>query len=1236
MERAAVLGGPPPPKNLKLTIDRGGGEDCILWNMMKKACSRLLALSAALLAGAAWGETLDVAQFPHRVAIQFSGYASETMLENFPVLVKLAEGQPVGFSYADCAADSFRFTDTDGNVLPHDVEAWDPEGTSLIWVSVPQLSGSSAIFFRYGATAADLPANTPEAVWSRAGYVGVWHMAEERDTVADAAGNNLAATPKGGDADCGAVEGVIGNGRRTATAAARGYLSIPNYDALALGATFTVSAWIRADSVAGYPRIFSRKNSFMDNNGWEVELSNNSTTTFTARAAGNSPTVSGNFPDVTADWRLVTLAYDGKTLEVFGDGARVAWGTVSSVSPDNGLPLSFGCDADGTEAFFRGAFDEARLRRGASSAEWVAAEYANIRTSGFAVYSPVDGEVQNLVLARAGTGGTVQIDGGAADSTAASAGVALGTSLTATVAARPADGYRFFRWSGDTFLITSGDAYSPTVEVTTTFGAALTAQFVSKADGGCIEVVNAFDHPSGGFTSASYKAVPGRVFSNLTDCVIAFTAPDDAPAGLRAFYHAEPATTGFTDDWGYFTAFAAAQSATTETGIDCTAGGRTGLGDKGVVTYAGSWYVPEAGTYSFRMGMAGMGQLVLDNRLILQQRTAGTAVATNGIALAQGWHNLYAVFPARSGAVGPADATVDGLLYSAVDADLAADPAQGRAFAMEEGDAAHRLSTAFNGVFVPSLWAEGGDVLLDCANALGDVRIAGQWGSLRHTFAIRNLPEGHALEVGRPIAASTSGYQNLDDFAWIDWTRTTLPPGVDVRFEGAVAVAAPLPAGHAWSFGRRVSLATAVADFFGVVAAGETEFHFPDGLVFLQLGTPSVLGDTVKIHVAAGQGLDYAGGVYYLSNSRSLPFRFGGTASTFQNEVEVVEGGYLSATAPWDSSSVWSGDVLGWGGVGLWGWGRRMTLTGVLNAGRVTVGQLGNRVNLCPRAGAGASQIGDLYLSNEQSDPKYAPPTFFYCPAVAGEPPLSVDTVDARGANWLQDRTQQHRCGSTLSTCSNNTVNVSSLRGSGLHLRTVVPGGTVEDPAEIDRGFGNFTFGAIDAAMTLYVSSNVNITVTNVNKATAFRYEVNSNGVNDAVLDIPGTCAPSTLRATDAAMLPARITGFVGEVALTETAAKTYPITLDFAKDAPNHGGCDGAGTLVAAPSSGAVEVTLTGGEPKAGDYGLVRFTSGGDLLANWTVTVPTFYQRHSVKVMKDDTGLWLKIRKGGMVLVVR
>lgn len=89
---------------------------------------------------------------------------------------------------------------------------------------------------------------------------------------------------------------------------------------------------------------------------------------------------------------------------------------------------------------------------------------------------------------------------------------------------------------------------------------------------------------------------------------------------------------------------------------------------------------------------------------------------------------------------------------------------------------------------------------------------------------------------------------------------------------------------------------------------------------------------------------------------------------------------------------------------------------------------------------------------------------------------------------------------------------------------------------------------------------------------------------------------------------PARIKGFVGTVTRTDKAMRTYPITMDFSKDVPNHGGCDGSGTLAAAPAGGALAVTVTGDELTKGDYGLVRFTDVGTLLDAWTVTgVPSF-----------------------------
>ncbi len=555
---------------------------------MKKVSFFLLL--ASFVAGASWAETTGTLLFPHCVTIQFNGCTATEAQENFPVPVKIAMGRPYGFSYADCAVDSFRFTDVDGNVLPHDVECWNTEGTSIVWVSVPSLSKGAAIYFRYGATAAGLPANTPSEVWTRAGYVGVWHMNEASGTVADAAGNNLTATPMEGAVSLGAVDGPLGNGRCTATSG-KGYLSIPNYDSLGLGSTFTISAWVKMSAVNSYSRIFSRKTSYANANGWEIEMQQNSSTKFTARAASNSKTVSGTMPDLMADWRLLTLAYSESMLSVFADGALVASGAVDPTAPDNGQPLSLGNNANGSETGLLGAFDEARLRRTPSTAAWTAMEYESARKMDFATYSAVDQAVQNVVNATATEGGLVQIDSGTAGSSAMSAGVALGTSLTATVTALPSEGYRFFRWTGNVDHIASGGVYSPSITVTTSIGSMLTAEFISLTGDAYIEITNAFDHPSGGFASASYAAVADSVFNTTKPCVIAFTSPEDAPAGLREFYHPNNSEswnsvgTGLTDDWGFFKSFTVAkEEASTPSTVQFAAAEKTGLSAYGIYT----------------------------------------------------------------------------------------------------------------------------------------------------------------------------------------------------------------------------------------------------------------------------------------------------------------------------------------------------------------------------------------------------------------------------------------------------------------------------------------------------------------------------------------------------------------------------------------------------------------------------------------------------------------------------
>ena len=88
---------------------------------------------------------------------------------------------------------------------------------------------------------------------------------------------------------------------------------------------------------------------------------------------------------------------------------------------------------------------------------------------------------------------------------------------------------------------------------------------------------------------------------------------------------------------------------------------------------------------------------------------------------------------------------------------------------------------------------------------------------------------------------------------------------------------------------------------------------------------------------------------------------------------------------------------------------------------------------------------------------------------------------------------------------------------------------------------------------------------------------------------------------------------------------------------------CSGPGSTEA-PAVGEMAVTFqTGEDVEPGDYALARFTDGGGLLANWTVTLNGSSARsadlgkgYSATVVKDATGLWLKVRKGGLRFVVR
>jgi hypothetical protein len=103
-------------------------------------------------------------------------------------------------------------------------------------------------------------------------------------------------------------------------------------------------------------------------------MSNGSKVKAAARGA-SSTSVTVNMPDITSKWLHLALVYNGTTLSCYTNGALSASSTIAAAT-DNGYPLSFGCDSDGSESAFNGQYDEIRLVDAVATPTWVAAEYA--------------------------------------------------------------------------------------------------------------------------------------------------------------------------------------------------------------------------------------------------------------------------------------------------------------------------------------------------------------------------------------------------------------------------------------------------------------------------------------------------------------------------------------------------------------------------------------------------------------------------------------------------------------------------------------------------------------------------------------------------------------------------------------------------------------------------------------------------------------------------------------------
>ncbi|MGI6099829.1 MAG: DUF2341 domain-containing protein [Kiritimatiellia bacterium] len=230
-----------------------------------------LGLLALIPAGAA-------AQGSCYIDITTQGYAGNAPLTNFPLLVRLSTAI-TNFSYTMCRPDGadLVFYDANHNILPHEIDTWNTNGTTLVWVCVPELTATTTLRLYFGTPSATPPAYTTDgSTWSPANFRGVWHFASitSGGVTPDSSASGLDSTANKSNVSTARVDGIIGNcvlnSDGTGNCGA-GFLTA-NYNHLAVGNTFTISGWCRhRNTTPTWERVFSRKSGYTGN-GFEAEL----------------------------------------------------------------------------------------------------------------------------------------------------------------------------------------------------------------------------------------------------------------------------------------------------------------------------------------------------------------------------------------------------------------------------------------------------------------------------------------------------------------------------------------------------------------------------------------------------------------------------------------------------------------------------------------------------------------------------------------------------------------------------------------------------------------------------------------------------------------------------------------------------------------------------------------------------------------------------------------------------
>ena len=253
----------------------------------------------------------------------FSWYVSDAVAD-FPTPMTLREGLN-GFTYTGFASDGsdLRVKDEEGNLLPHEIEKWDPNGYSIVWVKLPLLTQSATVTLSWGDAEAETASGS---LWGDA--LHVLHFGDSIAKDSSKWGFSSSKTPD-------AAAGIVGSGMTSAsTSGKRIYIDNITPSSLGVGSKtpYTISFWLKGKSDS-YDNYLCEIRKLGGGNPDTIVTYNynNSSVKYlrTVELIGAGPART-NTQIVAPDygWHHFAYTYDGTTIRMYLDGKQT--GTVAS------------------------------------------------------------------------------------------------------------------------------------------------------------------------------------------------------------------------------------------------------------------------------------------------------------------------------------------------------------------------------------------------------------------------------------------------------------------------------------------------------------------------------------------------------------------------------------------------------------------------------------------------------------------------------------------------------------------------------------------------------------------------------------------------------------------------------------------------------------------------------------------------------------------------------------------